>query len=77
MTEPAGIWSDLRPKVENAISSRNKPRKFSGVNYYLAEFYLGESRAEIVAEMIRYHGYLVRVYYKKENGVWYIYVRRK
>ena len=76
MKEHAGSWVDIQPRVERAISNKVFPKKFSDKNYYLATYYLGESRAEIAAEMIRYHGYLVRVY-NKENRVWYIYVRRK
>ena len=72
----AGTKEELISLVEKSISKRNEPKKFDGKPYYYVTAYLGESRAQIVAEMIRYHGYLVRLDMNK-NFVWHIYVRRK
>ena len=77
MNHSVELWESLRPKIERAISNKNTPKKFSGVNYYLAEYYLGKSMAESVADKIKYHNYLVRVYPNTQKGIWYIYVRRK
>jgi len=76
--ESAANWSNLKPSIEEVISTRHSPKKFSGVPYYLLTYYLGESRAQLVAEMIRNHGYLARIDHPVErSGTWFIYVRRK
>jgi hypothetical protein len=68
-------YEELKRMVERAIRVKFAPKKFDGKNYYYATWYLGESRAKIVAETIRYWGYLVRIDTEKE-GSWRIYVRR-
>ena len=76
MTNKPELWQTLRPKLERAISNKVSPKKFAGVNYYLAEYYTGKSMADNIADKIKYHNYKCRVY-PNEQGVYYIYVRRK
>jgi hypothetical protein len=71
-------WRDLEKTIEEVISTKFHPKKFSGVPYYLTTYYLGESRANAVAQFIRDRGYLARVDHPVErSGNYYIYVRRK
>lgn len=71
-------WQDYEKTIEEVISTKFHPKRFSGVPYYLAAHYLGESRANDAAQFIRDRGYLARVDHPvKRSGSWYIYVRRK